>query len=332
MSTFVTMASNWRCMLIVSAMLFCSSLQAHERYSHVRIPIPNIVAWQKLSSLGLALEEGVEFHNREIEMIVNSFELKKLNENGFSPIIVQSDMESFFRNRLTAQGFTKGFASGSMGGFYTFQETLNRLNTFRVKYKSLISAPVKIGESIEGRPILAYRISDNANKNEPNEPEVLYTALHHAREPQSLMTILYFMEKLLQGYGNNPEITYLIKHRQLWFIPIVNPDGYVFNQETNPKGGGLWRKNRRKNSDGSFGIDINRNYSFKWSYDNIGSSPNPADETFRGTSAFSEPESSAIRDFVRSRKFLLALNYHSFRNLWIYPWSYTNQETANKQI
>lgn len=298
---------------------------------HVRIPVPNITAWQKLSSLGLSLEEGVEHHNREIEMIVNSREFKKLNENGFSPIIVRADMESFFHNRLLTQS-TNHFAAGSMGGFYTFQETLNRLNSFRQKYKTLISKPIKIGESIQGRPILAYRISDNADTNEPNEPEVLYTALHHAREPESLITVMYFMEKLLQGYGKIPEITYLINHRQMWFIPIVNPDGYIFNQQTNPEGGGLWRKNRRQNSDGSFGIDLNRNYSLFWGFNDNGSSPIPADETFRGLSAFSEPETAAVRDFVNSHQFLLALNYHSFRNLWIYPWAFSDKETDDKQI
>lgn len=299
---------------------------------HVRIPISNIAAWQKLGSLGLSLEEGVEFHNRQIEMIVNSLEFKKLNENGFSPTVVRSDMEYFFRSRLSAQISKNDFTAGSMGGFYTFQEAVTRLNSFREKYKSIISKPVKIGQSIEGRPILAYRISDNADKNELNEPEVLYTGLHHAREPETLMTVLYFMEKLLQGYEKSPEITYVINHRQLWFIPIVNPDGYVFNQQTNPEGGGLWRKNRRKNSDGSFGIDLNRNYDYFWGFNDFGSSPNPSDETFRGVSAFSEPESAAIRKFVNSHNFLLALNYHSFRNLWIYPWAFQNEETEDKMI
>lgn len=320
-----------RILLIIAPLLFCSSLYARETYMHVRVPIPNIAVWQKLARLGLASEEGVEVHNREIEMIVNSFEFKKLNENRFSPIVVRADMESFFRSR-SAERSRNNFAVGSMGGFYTFQETLNRLNSYRQKYKSLISKPIKIGESVEGRPIFAYRISDNADKNEQNEPEVLYTALHHAREPASLMTVLYFMEKILQGYGKSSEITYLINHRQLWFIPIVNPDGYVYNQQTNPNGGGLWRKNRRKNSDGSFGIDLNRNYSLFWGFNDSGSSPIPADETFRGLSAFSEPETAAVRDFVNSHNFLLALNYHSFRNLWIYPWGFKNGETSDKLI
>jgi hypothetical protein len=161
---------------------------------------------------------------------------------------------------------------------------------------------------------------------------VLYTALHHAREPQSLMTLLYFMEKLLQGYGKNPEITFLINNRQLWFIPVVNPDGYIYNEQTNPDGGGLWRKNRRQNSDGTFGVDLNRNYGFKWGYDNSGSSPRSIDETYRGTAAFSEPETKAIRDFVKSRNFVLTLNYHTFRDFLIYPWGYKDQETAHADV
>ena len=100
MSTFVNMGKAWRTLVFLFTLLLCSSLQARETYTHVRIPIPNDAAWQKLGSLGFALEEGVEFHNREIEMIVNSFELKRLNENGFSPIVVRANMESFFRNRL----------------------------------------------------------------------------------------------------------------------------------------------------------------------------------------------------------------------------------------
>jgi hypothetical protein len=146
------------------------------------------------------------------------------------------------------------------------------------------------------------------------------------------MTLLYFMEKLLQGYEKNPEITFLINNRQLWFVPVVNPDGYVYNEEINPDGGGLWRKNRRQNSDGTFGVDLNRNYGFKWGYDNSGSSPRTIDETYRGTAAFSEPETKAIRDFVKSRKFILNLNYHSFRDFLIYPWGYKDQETPHAAI
>jgi hypothetical protein len=318
------------CFLLMVSLFFSVEILAQEQYHQTRISIPNLASWKRLAGLGIALEEGVQFHEREVELILSSSELTKLRQNGFRYVMTRTDMETFFRNRLSEKT-QDSFVDGSMGGFYTMTEALNRLHAFRTQYKTLISAPIEIGRSIQGRPIFAYRVSDNADLNEA-EPEVLYTALHHAREPQSLMTLLYFMERLLRGYGTNPEFTYLLNNRQLWFVPVVNPDGYVYNQQLHPQGGGLWRKNRRANSDGSTGVDLNRNYGFKWGYDNLGSSPRDSDETYRGAARFSEPETQAIRDFVKSRKFILALNYHSFRDMLIYPWGYKAEETAQASI
>jgi hypothetical protein len=312
------------------SLFFCVETLAQEQYHQTRISIPDLAAWKRLATLGIALEEGVQFHEGEVELILSSSELIKLRQSGFRYVLTRTDMESFFRNRLSVKT-RDSFADGSMGGFYTMNEALNRLHIFRTQYKSLISAPIQIGTSIQGRPIFAYRVSDNADIDEA-EPEVLYTALHHAREPQSLMTLLYFIERLFRGYGKNPEFTYLLNNRQLWFVPVVNPDGYVYNQQAHPEGGGLWRKNRRANFDGSTGVDLNRNYSFKWAYDNSGSSPRGSDETYRGVARFSEPETQAIREFVKSRKFVLALNYHSFRDMLIYPWGYKAEETAQAAI
>ncbi len=306
--------------------LFLCVTEAQGDYHQVSISIPNLAAWKNLSTLGIALEEGVRFTEGEVELIVSSEEIKKLEQNGFKYTLIRADMESFFRNRLEVQSHDS-YTEGSMGGFYTFNEALAKLHFLRTQYKTLISAPIEIGRSVERRPIFAYRLSDNADIDE-DEPEVLYTGLHHAREPQSLMTLLYFIERLLSGYGKNPEFTYLLNNRQLWFAPVVNPDGYVYNQQTNPGGGGLWRKNRKSNSNGSYGVDLNRNYGFKWGFNDFGSSPNPSDETYRGTARFSEPETQAVRDLVKSRKFVLSLNYHSFRDMLIYPWGYKAEETA----
>jgi hypothetical protein len=86
----------------------------------------------------------------------------------------------------------------------------------------------------------------------------------------------------------------------------------------------MWRKNRRNNGDGSWGVDLNRNYGYQWGYDNSGSSPTPSSETYRGPAAFSEPEDMAVRTFINSRNFVAALSYHSYSNLYIYPFGYTN--------
>jgi murein tripeptide amidase MpaA len=124
-------------------------------------------------------------------------------------------------------------------------------------YPNLITPKWSLGTTHEGRQIWAVKISDNPNVNE-NEPQVFFDALIHAREPQSMATVLYFMYYLLENYGINQEVTYLVNNREIYFVPVLNPDGYVYNQTTNPSGGGDWRKNRRNNS-GSYGVDLNRN-------------------------------------------------------------------------
>lgn len=215
------------------------------------------------------------------------------------------------------------FTMGSMGGFYTYNELLDILDIMRVKYPGLISVKQAVSStnSIEGRPIYYVRISNNPDVDQNDKPEVLYTALHHAREAQSLSQLVFYMWHLLEQYGADTDVTYLLDNRELYFVPCVNPDGYIYNEMTNPNGGGMWRKNRRNNGN-SYGVDLNRNYNSYWGYDNNGSSPVGNSETFRGDAAFSENETQAIRDFCNSREFVMALNAHTFSNLLIYPYSH----------
>lgn len=222
------------------------------------------------------------------------------------------------------------FDLGSMGGFYTYNEFVSHLDNMAATYPNLITtkAPIDTFLTHESRPIYWLKISDNPTVNE-NEPEVLYTAIHHAREPESLTQLIFFMYYILENYGADDDITALIDNTELYFIPMINPDGYAWNETTEPNGGGLWRKNRRNNGDGTMGVDLNRNYGFEWGYDNDGSSPSSNSQTYRGPSAFSEPETRAVKWFCEQHEFALALNYHSFGNYLIYPWGYVPQLTPD---
>lgn len=311
--------------LLLPAAAFC------ETYALVRIMVPGPAARLQLQRTRIPLDEGVRWTRDAVEVVVNAEELERLRDAGFQPQILRPDLAAYYSSRLSVRAH-KVFASGAMGGFYTYAEILQRLQILHRQYGSLISAPLRIGTSLEGRPILAVKISDNVSKDEPDEPEALFTALHHAREPESMMCVMFFMERLLQGYRKDPEITYLVDHRQLWFVPVVNPDGYVYNQQTNPQGGGLWRKNRRQNGNGTVGVDLNRNYGYMWGYDNTGSSASGSDEDYRGTSAFSEPETQAVRNFALSRRFVTAHNFHSFQNAILYPWSYSSIKTPHNAL
>ena len=95
---------------------------------------------------------------------------------------------------------------------------------------------------------------------------------------------------------NDKQIGSVLKGTELWFVISANPDGYqyTFDHER------LWRKNLRDNDDdgqitAADGVDPNRNFDEHWGYDNEGSSADPADETYRGPSAVSEPETKAMR-------------------------------------
>lgn len=225
----------------------------------------------------------------------------------------------------------EGFGFGSMGGYYTFDEIITNIDSMYAQYPNLITQKYSVGLSQQGRTIWAVKISDNPNINE-NEPAVGYDALIHAREPQSMASMLYFMWYLLENYGTNSEVTYLVNNREMYFIPCLNPDGYEYNRQTNPNGGGMWRKNRRNNGDGSFGVDLNRNFGYMWGYDNTGSSPTPSSETYRGPFAFSEPEAVAARDLAIQKNYGTHFNLHSYQNAFLYPWGYINQLTPDSLI
>lgn len=191
-------------------------------------------------------------------------------------------------------------------------------------YPNLITVKQPLSNTlttVEGRPIYYVKISDNPNLSEP-EPEVLYTALHHCREPNGMAAVIYYMWYLLENYATNTDIQQLVNNTEMYFVPCVNPDGYVFNEMTDPNGGGMWRKNRQQFPGGEYGVDLNRNYGVQWGFDDVGSSPDPAEDTYRGPSAFSENETQMISAFCQQHNFKLALNYHTYSNLLIYPWGY----------
>jgi murein tripeptide amidase MpaA len=242
------------------------------------------------------------------------------------PVLSVAEKETFLQNSREEFG-VEGFGFGSMGGFYTYQEVVNNLDSMFADFPGIITQKFSIGTTVEGRTIWAVKISDNPNVDE-DEPAVGFDALIHAREPQSMATLMYFMFYLLENYGTDPAATYLINNREIYCVPIVNPDGYEHNRATNPSGGGMWRKNR-KNNGGSFGVDLNRNYSFKWGYDNLGSSPNPPDEDYRGTGPFSELETQAIENFLAGKNIKTYLNMHSYQNAFLYPWGYIDQQTPD---
>jgi hypothetical protein len=222
----------------------------------------------------------------------------------FSATVVIENMEESYRKGLDP--------AKPLGGYHTYSEMVAELLQLHEQYPTLTHIDT-IGYTLEGRPIYAMKVSDNADIDE-DEPEVFFTGMIHAREPMTMEINLYTINYLLEAYPFFPNVADLVNTVEAWFVPIFNVDGYVYNEITNPAGGGMWRKNRRDNGDGSFGIDLNRNWGFRWGLDEeTGWSSNiPSSEVYQGTGPFSEPENQVLRDFINAHDFTIAINYHAY--------------------
>jgi len=320
--------------IILLALLSIAMAGETLKYSKVKLLKPSVLELQKLRLQGLALDLPLAVDG-SLEVILDERELELLRQTGQAFEILMDDVIGHYQDqvRLPDEQMIQlqaemrqvyemqGFEFGSMGGYYTLSEVVTELDSMHLLYPELISAKRSIGTSLEGRDIWMLKISDNPDLEE-TEPQILYTAVHHAREVQSMATLVYYMYYLLENYGKDPLVTFLINHRELYFVPVVNPDGYYYNEQTNPSGGGLWRKNRRDNGDGTWGVDLNRNYGYMWGYNNYGSSPDGSSNVYRGTGPFSEPETQAIRELCNDHDFRLAFNFHSYWNWIFYPWLY----------
>ncbi len=205
------------------------------------------------------------------------------------------------------------------GAYHSYRELETDLLALQQKYPGLAKV-FDIGDSLEKRNIYALKISANVAFDE-DEAEVLFLGCHHAREWISVEVPFLFGRYLLENYATDPEAKRLVDRSEVWIVPLVNPDGLEYTIHVYR----YWRKNRRDNKDGTYGVDLNRNYGYKWGTSNNGSSPDPASEIYRGLQAFSEPETKAIRDFFLKKYFQGMITYHSFSQSIMYPWGYTVQ-------
>ena len=304
--------------------------QSYSIYKEIKIYNNNLNNHQTLNSLGIDVDHIYKADDY-IQFVINEHDLNKLVSANIEFDIIHQDIEEFYKSRLIQNYSSRDFNYGSMGGYYNFEEIEQNLDELTNLYPSIISNKVSIGLSLEGRNIWAIKVSDNPNIDE-SEPQALYTGLHHSREPMSYMNLFYFMHWLGENYNSDLLAQHLVNNRELWFIPAINPDGLVYNELIAPNGGGMQRKNTRNTCSGTpIGVDLNRNYSYLWGYDNDGSSPDGCSETYRGTAPFSEPETQAVRDFVNQHDFKINFNYHSYSDLLIYPFGYEYENNAPQE-
>lgn len=217
-----------------------------------------------------------------------------------------------------------GLPDPSAGLYHTYAELDAEMHALAANHPGLAQIS-SIGKSLEGRDLWALKISDNVASNE-DEADVVFVGGHHAREWISVEVPLMIAQHLLENYASDASVKNLVDQSEIWIVPMVNPDGHNYSVTTDR----LWRKNRRNNGDGTFGVDLNRNYSHEWG--GPGSSGSTYSETYRGPSPFSEPETQAVRDFLQQQAPKALISYHSYSQLVLYPWGHTNSPAPDEAL
>lgn len=255
----------------------------------------------------------------KIYIVVSPEDLIALNAKNISYTI---ESQKFFPKNPKV--FT--IQAGVNGDFHSYVELERDLMALADAFPELAQV-IDIGDSLETRNIYALKISDNVGLQE-NEPSVIFLGCHHAREWISVEVPYLLGKYLVENYETNPEVKRLVNSCEIWIVPLVNPDGLEYSIHFYR----YWRKNMRNNGDGTFGVDLNRNYGYNWGWDNLGSSPDTSSEVYRGTGPFTEPEIQAIRDLFGQHNFQALVSYHSYSQVILYPWGYTEVASDKEDV
>lgn len=181
--------------------------------------------------------------------------------------------------------------------FHSYSQMMTELQNIANTYPD-ITRLYDLGHSVQGRVLWGLKITDNPDSEE-NEPEVRICGLHHGNEYMSAELPLNLAFHLVQNYSFNPSITELVDNREIWIIPMVNPDGREAGTRYN-----------------AHGIDLNRNYGYM-----------PESST-----PYSEPETRAIRDNALQNNFVLSLSFHCSGNIVNYVWNHKTQRVPNNDV
>ncbi|MFF7103181.1 M14 family zinc carboxypeptidase [Streptomyces nigra] len=258
-------------------------------------------------------EQAPEKGKATVEVYLTDEQAGKLRKQGVDLTEHQVTARSEARTEKAADGVFRPY--GGSGGL---KEEIVRAGQENPGLTKVVS----IGKTVRGQDILALKLTKHAAKSKDgSKPAVLYMSNQHAREwitPEMTRRLMHYY---LDNYKKDKRVRKIVDSTELWFVLSANPDGYdhTFKDSSTR----LWRKNLRDvNGDGAIstgdGVDLNRNFAYKWGYDDEGSSPNPTSETYRGASPGSEPETKALDALQKRVGFTYGINYHSAAELLLY--------------
>ncbi len=295
-------------LLGMSVLLFTSALNAAEMLT-VRVTPESLEELAQLSDYADYAVSEIPAHRlgRSYDYLIPNTRVDEFSDLGFRHEIIYPDR-----------------AVWNDADYYSYQEIQDLLSTTVAEHPD-IAVMENLGVSTrDGVIIWGLKISDNPGIQE-DEPDVLLDAVIHAREPVNANILATFINEMTDGYGVDAEITSLIDETEIWIIPILNPEGYIFVQTgiDNP----WWRKNKRDNDeDGLFegvvneycgssypsfpdGVDLNRNYAEGWFTAGSGAE---CSIVYRGPAAMSENEAQLQQMLFEREHFVAGISFHSY--------------------
>ena len=245
-------------------------------FQRIQIETSDDAVVRTLDAAGFRLEERTRTH---VLLLASDTDLARLEEMGlsWSPFVEEIDTRVFTTyTAMTAE--------------------LEQLALDHPARARLVS----YGRSVQGREMWALEVTSNPDIEE-FEPEVRIVGAHHGNEKMATEICMNLAHLLLEGYGSDPAITTLVDTREVWIVPMVNPDGFTANSRYN-----------------AHSIDLNRNYGYMWENE--------------GPEAFSEPETRAMRDLAVDNSFSLSLSFHTSGDIVNSVWNYTPDYTADDEV
>ncbi|MBN1295804.1 succinylglutamate desuccinylase/aspartoacylase family protein [bacterium] len=209
----------------------------------------------------------------------------RMKKAGLNPVVVIEDLEAVRKQEIE-----------NSRDYHTYDSLRTEMLALETAYPTLAMFQV-YGQSVQGRDIMSMKISDNVTVDEP-EPELRWDGNIHGDEKTTVEVAIYLINELLSNYGTDPQITAIVDNREIWFTPMVNPDGNTAHTRYNANG-----------------VDMNRDYGNQWAADGGSTAP------------YSQPETRAMLELITDHQFTIGVSGHGGTELFIYAWSYTEDPT-----
>jgi len=263
----------------------------------------------------LQCQELSGYHGSSLFAICDQAKLDSLKKD-YTMTVVHQDAGDHYRS---TSGLAQGFKAGPGVQAAEFYSEWRTYETRMAKVEELVASCggnaklEQIGTSVEGRPIKAVRFRGAGWTS--GSPRVVVNFELHPREWITGMAGVYAIEQACSKLQAEPD---WLANTEVVFAPAMNPDGSIYSETSNR----MQRKNRAVNA-GSLckGVDLNRNWDPDWAGKEATSTFSCSD-VYVGPSAFSEPETQALKNLLDEAPVKIHLDVHSFGNLILAPWSY----------